>query len=322
MSLIETLRRVTQGGPVDWDAWLPVAIAAADDATMLGQAMQSLTLDEQYDLLSRLKEDGGPVADYLVCALAERAETVTDEQVRSYLLGDSSEALARRQDSLRRLAERLRATGDRLDAQRQEGFDAAHEVTALTARLADLRSAELEPGLQRMADLEWEIHRLQVLQSRLAGYDPVAREAERARLADETSALVARRDETERQVAAEIRARDEALAALAAAGDALEQTRAEAERVERERSEATARLAQERESVSGTSERVKAVRAELRRVRGQVEQLNGELSRLRDLESSPVGEQAKALAGQVRALYRALPADDADPVFQHGRARR
>lgn len=322
MSLIETLRHMTQGGPVDWDAWLPVAMAAADDPTVLGQAMQSLTLDEQYDLLSRLKDDGGPVADYLVCALAERAEAVTDEQVRSYLLADSSEALARRQSSLRRLAESLRATGDRLDAQRQQGFDVAGEVTSLTARLADLRSAELEPGLQRMADLEWEIHRIQVLQSRLSGYDPDAREAERARLADETSALVARRDETERQVAAAIRARDEALAALAAVDDSLERTRAEVEHAERQHGEAVARLERERGSASSAAGRLEAVRAELRRVREQVEQLNGELSRLRDLEISPAGEQAKALAEQVRALYGSLPADDADPVFQHGRARR
>lgn len=314
------------GRRLEWDAWYPITQAVAADPQALQEAVGTLSLQEHYELLDHLKADGGPLADYLLCVLAARPEVFDDDQVRSYLLADAGEALARRVNGLAGLVTQLRSSVAELDRRREQGFDLAIELTRLEERRNALRAEQLDEEFQEMSDLEWEIARLETLRARLDNYVPADRAAHRDELAEETRRLQAQRQATEELVASAIRTRDDALTAL-------ERLRGQAEGAEREHAEARAEadaLARRLESSRGELEALQrdtvAVRAELAALEERRSALQQELaadeSRLADLESSPVGDAARALREQIRQIYSGLPADAMDAQFDTRRRAR
>lgn len=324
MSLGDALRDLARDGrPLDWDAWFPVAQATANDPQTLLEAVGNLSEEDQYALLDRLKADGGPLADYLLVVLAASPVVFGDDQVRAYALADSSAALARRQVLLSQLAESLRANTDQLLERRQPGFDLASEVSELEKKRNQLRAEQLESGHHEMSELEWEITRLEILQSRLADYDPDQRRAYRDDLRDETGHLQQERQAVEDKVARCLVLRDEAQVLvdnLQSQQETLESQHADLLSQQTDQSSRMEELKQSiadlRASTGRAAEQVVALVAEQERLQ---QSLQAEEQRLEQLSSSPVAEAADHLRSEVRKLYQQLPADDADPMFTQPR---
>ncbi|WP_454167880.1 hypothetical protein [Microbacterium lacticum] len=303
------LRTITQeGARLDWDAWYPVAHAAANGSQELLEAVGALSADEQYSLLDNLAADGGPLADFVLATLSAHAEAFSDEQIRAYVLQDSAAALTRRQAFLAELADQLRATIGRLTDRQQSGFDAAGEVAALEGKRNALRAEQIESGHQEISELEWDIARLETLRSRLAAYDPQARRTRRDELRAETERLHAEREAVETSVGEAVRAREEADSALV---DARERHAAIVAQAAGLQTEIAAREV-ELERIQADLPAARARRAELAT---RWRELDEEQRRLEHLLASPLAEEAERLVEGVRSLYRRLPEDDADIMF-------
>ncbi len=309
MTLGQVLRTITQeGARLDWDAWYPVAHAAANGSQELLEAVGALSADEQYSLLDNLAADGGPLADFVLATLSAHAEAFSDEQIRAYVLQDSAAALTRRQAFLAELADQLRATIGRLTDRQQSGFDAAGEVAALEGKRNALRAEQIESGHQEISELEWDIARLETLRSRLAAYDPQARRTRRDELRAETERLHAEREAVETSVGEAVRAREEADSALV---DARERHAAIVAQAAGLQTEIAAREV-ELERIQADLPAARARRAELAT---RWRELDEEQRRLEHLLASPLAEEAERLVEGVRSLYRRLPEDDADIMF-------
>lgn len=316
MTLGATLRTVAQeGSRLEWDAWYPVAHAAANGSQQLVEAVGTLNSDEQYTLLDNLSADGGPLADFVLATLAAHAEAFEDEQIRSYLLQDSAAALARRRAFLTQLADQLRATIGRLTEHQQSGFDAASEIAALEEQRNTLRAKQIESGHQEITELEWEIARLETLQSRLASYDADARRTTRDALQNETSLLRAERESIEVSVGDAVSQRDEANSALV---DVRERHSALVE----EAAEIQAQIAATEAQVEQMNAELPAARARRAALAAQRVELGEEQSRLEHLIDSPLGDEAARLLEDVKAMYRNLPEDEADTMFGAARSTR
>lgn len=309
MTLAQALRTTArEGARLEWDAWYPVAHAAANSSQELLDAVETLSTDEQYSLLDNLTADGGPLADFVLATLSAHAEVFSDEQIRLYVLQDSAAALTRRQAFLADLADQLRATIGRLTDRQQSGFDAAGEIAALEGKRNALRAEQIDSGHQEISELEWEIARLETLRSRLAAYDPEARRTRRDELRTETARLHAEREAVETSVGEAVMAREEADSALAAARERYAAIVGQTTDAHTELAAAQVQL----ERVEAELPASHARRAELA---ARWHELGEEQRRLEHLLASPLAEEARQLIDGVRSLYRRLPEDDADVMF-------
>jgi len=327
MTFAEALRAVARDGrPIDWDSWYPLAQAAADDPQTLVDAVGALGSEDQYGLLDQLKADGGPLSDFLIVTLAANHAAFSDDQVRAYALVDSAEALARRQEHLARLAAATRGVTDQLAERRRAGFDLASEITGLEQRRNELRAEQLENGYLEMSAIEWDIARLEVLRTRLDGYDPVERRSRRDALLTATEHLKNERRLVEDEVAKAIRLRDEAEARLLEQQDALARAQSEHRDLESRHEGLSARIGELAQSVAELQaayadrfEQSTALQDEEVRLRSVLE---AEARRLAHLQTSPVAAEATRLRDEIRSLYRNLPDDDADAMFRSPASKR
>jgi len=324
VSLADAFRALARDGrPLEWDAWYPLAQATASDPQFLVEAVGALDEEDQYALLDHLKADGGPLADYLVVTLAANPAVFGDDQVRLFVLADSSEALSRRQAQLAQLVQSTRAGIDQLQERRAAGFDLAREIVVLEQRRNELRAAQIESGQQEMSELEWDIARLEILQSRLVGYNPDARRARRDELRDETERLRAERESVEDDVAKALRLRDEAQSRCneletrhkSAVNEHTDLQSRHAD-LASQVDDLTREVAELEAANTQASEHYAALEEQLKRLQMS---LRAEESRLAELQSSPVAEEAELLRDKIRELYRRLPSDDADQMFTPSR---
>lgn len=321
MSLSDALRALARDGrPLDWDAWYPLAQAAASDPQALIEAVGGLGEEDQYALLDHLKTDAGPLADYLLVTLAAHPAVFSDEQVTVYALADSAEALARRRNSLAQLAESLTTGIQTLDERRAAGFDAAAAIAELETRRNALRAEQIESGHRELSELEWEIDRLEILRARLGDYDPVERRARREELAVETTRLREERVDVENEVAEGLRQRDESQTVVDELQTRLGAVTAERSALEAQQAELAAQVADASAAIDGLrADGIRAAEqsAALLEEHARLEQnLRAEEARLEQLRASPLDEAAQRLRDEIRSLYAQLPDDDADPMFR------
>lgn len=327
MTIVTALRDVARGKrPLGWDAWYPIAEAAATDPQALVEAIEQFGQEEQYNLLEQLKVTPGPLSDFIVIALTEHPTVFADEQIRLFALTDSQEALERRHESLKEIARSLEQTGYRLDGRCSEVIDTAAEITSLRARRDELLARNLESGFTEMSDLEWEISRLEILRTRLESYDPESRRADRDRLVAETDTLMQKRRSVEHEVGTALdrkQAVEATLMTLEARHSQLEDeivtVETDTAAISRKIEDAQQQIVVLERSRKEVTKRAGALEEELKRAK---EALRTEERRLRELETSPLSVEARSIRTSISELFLLLPSDEVDRVFDDSRRHK
>ena len=129
---------------VGWESWLTLSEAIANEEAWL-RAIDAMALEDQFVLIDALKSDDSIYSDALQVLTARRANAISDEEVRDFLLTDASDASERFGNRLQRQREQLLALISSATARREADFDLAEEVTTLEMQLqerAALKSAK------------------------------------------------------------------------------------------------------------------------------------------------------------------------------------
>jgi chromosome segregation ATPase len=327
---------VRQRAPVEWMQWLPLASAAAESTHLLGEAFQSLHLEDQYLLLGLLsQDDAGPLAHLVTLALARSADHIQDDMIRDYLLEDAVPALARAVASLERLqfsVETLTRESSAISEVMSEEFDVAGAILRHHQQLTKLRRREGDgpAELHELCALVREVCRLEAERAVLSRYDEAS--------------LRSQRDEVLGQLEVVRREKQELDKELEAVTKDLEERRRELHRAQEDQRERTRQVedqrgriaAMERDSgslqqeIDGSKRREVEMQADLSRLQNERSELGGQSDRTLALLSSErraLNEiRAAASAGgheqvllRLEELFCMLPDDQADSTFRRNR---
>jgi len=303
----------------NWESWLTVLSGALTDEDAWMQAVESLSLEDQFGLLEALKTDSSIYSDALRVLTARHADRISDEEVRDFLLTDAAEATDRLTNRLEQHRDQLQDLIGKAQARREADFDLATEVVQLERQLHELRKSEIGEQFESMQQLDREIHRLETFKRSLEGYDPDARRVYRDQLDAETKELATRRTNLEDTIAAAIGRRDTLQREFATAEQQLAQ-------LTKENDEITDRIAELRAQIQAATTELSEVRSQQLAVAGEAaelqqridderRQLASEKTRLDELRSSPGAQKNQRLLAKIEEVYELLPADDAEAVF-------
>lgn len=324
--IVQLIRR---RGPIPWLDWLPLAAIATENPESLTAALNRLSLEDQFDLITLLrKSDAGPLADALLIVLAERAGEITDLQMRQFILEDAVRARDRQALALETIRERLATRVDGVRNRLQDGFDLAGEIIRLERELAEIRSKEEDQDerFARVHELEMEIVRLETRQRLLAHYDEEARKRYRDKLKDEIQDLQKRKDKLEESIAQVIGERNniqekvqkcerklqENQLDLNAARDRLAQLERKVEQMQKDlddvRNEET-NLQNQKENIDRQIRQLQQNNDVLKST------LKSERKKLQELEAAAQRAGMAELERKVREVYALLPDDLADQAL-------
>lgn len=308
--------------------WAPVAMALVRDAALAARAFDSLRLELQFDVLERLKADGGHWADMVVSLLALHGAEIADEQVRQYALDDAAEARGRLLGAVESIAAGL-APGPVLDL-----VSLAVRIARADAGIAALRAAEhaSNEAFAEIHALERDILRHEARRRFLDGYDVArahlavraeaevleAREREKSDLERRVGLACGERDGVRREVILMERSRDEAEAeARRVSADLVDVRRDLSQRLVSEQEYTEAAAAREGAAARDEAE-ARALRVGNEALQNRNQTQAEEVARLRRSSTADMD----AIEGRWQALVRSLPDDLSDAVFQSAGAGR
>ncbi len=327
--------------PIPWLDWLPLAEIAADTPEQLAPTLNTIDLDEQFDLVNLLRmSDAGPLAHAVIITLAQYAGEIKDVQVRQYILMDTVDSWDRTASTLnkihKRLSERVIADRQRL----QEDFDLACEITRLERELADIRAKEHDQDerFARVHQLELEIQRLETRRRILTSYNETERRRYLETLQDKITPLQQRKTELEQAIAdamSNVRTMECTLQEKRNELQKAAQLRADLERQvqekENELEQRKRELEQRMEELKTARRHYEDVQRRLQELQSQVERLEKEKQEKEALlkkEQQKLAELQKAaersgraeLECKIQEVYALLPEDLVDRAVPTNRS--
>ena len=304
---------------VGWESWLTLLSEAIANEEAWLRAIDAMALEDQFVLIDALKSDDSIYSDALQVLTARRANAISDEEVRDFLLTDASDASERFGNRLQRQREQLLALISSATARREADFDLAEEVTTLEMQLQELRRSEIGEKFEAMQKLDVEIHRLEAFQRSLERYDADARRNYRNTLQAETDQLASERKGIEEGIATSIGQRDTLQRERDESHDRLEELEGQNEvlkgdiaRINDEIAVTSGQLADARAQCSALRSQLSTLAAELE---DQRRQLADEVRRLDELRSSPSARTSQQLLQTIEEVYALLPADMGEAQF-------
>jgi len=112
-------------GAAKWEIWLTLLRHALADEESWMEAIESLSVRDQFGLLDALNTDASIYSDALRIITARHAEQIRDVQVRDYLLTDASKATVRFTNRLQQHRDELAELILRAETRREADFDLA-----------------------------------------------------------------------------------------------------------------------------------------------------------------------------------------------------
>lgn len=314
MNLSQFLKDLAHGtGPVPWESWLPVSLQTMSEAEWI-TAWESLTASERDSSAERLYSDGSVFADlFRQVAARHVASRQGDDLTKRTWLEDGADASRRTVERLQAQLAVLTSTTESLDTQQVE---IVTKITEVEAALADFRARHVEDDYGRMANLQAQIAELTRQQEELTRFDQPAAELRRVQLADEVDTLRGKKtalDDTIRSLAAE---RAEAQAARDTIAADIEQLRSSHDAIQKEVEELTRVQAELAQQVAHDTEHQRQVAHDIktkqREQREAIDALERDRMIVRELENSPLSQEASRLNRELDDLFQRVEADTAD----------